>query len=62
MPVVEDTHFSKRVMGLKTARYDKLDNDGIVPPATKVNGDDVIIGKTIAMDEGKDDGVRIQLS
>lgn len=35
------------VLGKRKANYDKLDSTGIVPIATKINKDDVIIGKTI---------------
>ena len=37
--------------GRKTANYDKLDGDGIVPPGTYIKGGDVYVGKTMLVNE-----------
>uniref|UniRef100_A0A7S3B0D6 DNA-directed RNA polymerase subunit beta n=1 Tax=Haptolina ericina TaxID=156174 RepID=A0A7S3B0D6_9EUKA len=45
------------VDGMRKCSYDKLDEDGMVPPGTRISGDDIIIGKTAPIDVRADEAM-----
>ncbi|XP_022723358.1 DNA-directed RNA polymerase II subunit RPB2 isoform X2 [Durio zibethinus] len=49
-------------MGMRHGSYDKLDDDGLAPPGTRVSGEDVIIGKTTPISQEEAQGQALRYS
>ncbi|CAL0300888.1 unnamed protein product [Lupinus luteus] len=47
-------------MGMRHGSYEKLDDDGLAPPGTRVSGEDVIIGKTTPISQEEAQGQNLR--
>jgi DNA-directed RNA polymerase II subunit RPB2 len=48
-PIREDT------MGMRHGSYEKIEDDGLIAPGTRVSGDDIIVGKTTPISPNDED-------